>query len=146
MEECCPKCNDNNRMFFGIIVPIQSVSKIQCTTKSGEDVCKLTHRRIREDFLQIVLNKGNCSSHDSCNTSDCCDNECKVNQFSGHCRSTEEWEHSSNEIQSCVDHCCSVNKSGNWCWPFHSVWKPNVEWELCRFTDCTNEHHSQRHL
>ena len=133
-------------MFCGIIVPIQGVSKIQCTTKTCEDVCKLTHRRIREDFLQIILNKGNCSSHDCGNTTDCCDNECKIDQFSSHRRCTEEREHTGNEIQSCVDHCCCVDESGNWCWPFHSVWKPNVKWELSGFTNCTNEHHSKRHL
>ena len=112
------------------LVPVERVGEVECRTQSGEDVSELRHRRVGEDFLEVVLDKGDGCSHHGRGSTDGGDDEGQVGQFTVQCTSTEELEHAGHEVKTGVDHGRSVNESGNRGWAFHGVRQPHVEWEL----------------
>ena len=142
MEQCGTEGDDNDVMCIIIMVPIKGVCEVHCASKSSENIGKLTHCRVSQDLLQIHLDEGYCCSHNSGNSTNCCNNKGKVVQVTVQCLCTKEREHASNKIQSSVDHGRSVNEGRYWSRAFHSVRQPNVKRELCRLTNSSNEHQS----
>ena len=127
-----------------VFVPVQGVGEVKSSTKSGEDVGQLGHRGVRQDLLQIVLDKGDGRRHDGRCSADGGDDERQIGQLAVHRFCTEEREHTGDEVEACVDHGRSVDERRYRRWAFHSVGQPHVERELCRLAHCTDEHQTKR--
>ena len=154
VEERCTKGHDDNavvdvvvgvhRAVREVLVPVQRVGEVERRTQSGEDVGELGHRRVGEDLLEVVLNKGDGRRHDRRGSADGGDDEGQVGQLSVKRISTEEREHAGHEVQTSVDHRCGVDEGRNGRWPFHGVGQPNVKRELSGLAHRTDEHQAER--
>ena len=146
VEQSSTESDNHDVMVLVIVVPIKCVREVERTSKAREDVGELTHCRVRQDLLEIHLDKGDGCCHHGGNTADNGDDVGQVCKVAVKRFCSEEWEHTSHEVQSGVNHGCCVNERRYWCWAFHSVWQPNVKWELSRLPNSTDEHEAKRPL
>ena len=146
VEQSRTEGDNHDIVVLVVVVPIECVRKVEGTSKTREDVGELTHCRVRQDLLEIHLDKGDGCCHHGCNTADNGDDVGQVSKVAMKRFCSEEWEHTSHEVQSSVDHRCCVNERRNWRWTFHSVWQPDVKWELSRLTYSADEHEAKRPL
>ena len=107
----------------------------------------MTHRRISENLLDIVLNEGNCCCHEGGNSTNPSDDEPEVlHPGDAVMADIDEWYHTRDQIETSVDHGRGVDESGYRGRPLHRIGQPHVQWELGRLADRADEEHQKRSL
>ena len=154
MEQGCAERHDDNGVVGVIVrvlgsvgqvfVPVQGVGEVECSAQTGENVGELGHGGIRQDLLEVVLDKRNGCGHDSGCSTDGGDDERQVSEVVVEVIRAKEREHPGHEVEACVDHGGGVDEGRNGRRSFHCIGQPNVQRELSGLTDRTDEHQTER--